>query len=324
MFILGAGASKPYGYPTGKELRKFIYSVFKSQFSDYYSYDKRDYPSQDTFVKLHSHKIEHFAEVFYKSSTQSIDLFLSRNPQFAEFGKMGIIAGIVDAERKSKFREEMENEKQDWYTYLYTRMTSSLITKESYPEFAKNKVNFITFNYDRSLEYFIYESFTNSFRESQVDGRIRTSKEKGLEFNQLIPFSFLHVYGKIAPFFWESDIPLEYGFEDKILPDQLTENIKVIHERNDDAIKVEIKKLINWAHRIYFLGFAYADENMEILDIPQSILKRHHVFGTAMGSTERERKEIMKIFREKGRHDYIPGLLEIVDMDCVALLREYL
>jgi hypothetical protein len=73
VFILGAGASVPYGYPTGKELREYICSHFKERFGEI----------EETNVSY----TNRFSDTFKKSSTGSIDLFLSRNTQFSEIGR---------------------------------------------------------------------------------------------------------------------------------------------------------------------------------------------------------------------------------------------
>lgn len=120
VFVLGAGASKPYGYPTGAELRNEICSNFVNQ---YHANVLRG-ESSHTHREMRLRSVRGFTETFFKSSTKSIDLFLSRNPDFAEFGKLAIIASILDAEAKSTFREEMPKPDQDWYSHLFNRMTA--------------------------------------------------------------------------------------------------------------------------------------------------------------------------------------------------------
>jgi len=44
---------------------------------------------------------------------------------------------------------------------------------QDFEKFKENKVAFITFNYERSLEYFLYTSFINTFWQSR----------KAFEFN---------------------------------------------------------------------------------------------------------------------------------------------
>ncbi len=112
VLVLGAGASNPYGYPTGIELRKFICERFPSVYCGLVE-QKRGSPSPDA-----DERARVFAEGFHKSSTASIDLFLARNPDFSVFGKKAIAVSVMEAEKRSTFRENVPNASHDWYFYL--------------------------------------------------------------------------------------------------------------------------------------------------------------------------------------------------------------
>lgn len=166
VFILGAGASNLYGYPTGEELREVILNKFCS--------------SGEIKNILYNSKIimdfmdlDEFRAAFFKSSTPSIDLFLARNNQFSELGKIAIVSSILDAENNSIFREDIHKNRrnQDWYKYLFSRMVESLIKPNSYRDFGDNQVTFITFNYDRSLEHYLHESLSHLFYSQQFPNR---------------------------------------------------------------------------------------------------------------------------------------------------------
>ena len=169
---------------------------------------------------------------------------------------------IFDAERDSKFREDIETN-QDWYSYLYRRMTSSLVSPDSYKNFRGNNVTFITFNYDRPLEHFLYESLNNSFRSAS-----------GIEIlKELNETPIYHVYGKITDLPWESNIDRDTAVhyikadEDPYLEftfshlEKLKKNIKIVYERKQSdypEIHDKISSAISSAKRIFFLGFGYA------------------------------------------------------------------
>ena len=189
LFILGAGASCPYKYPTGKELRRLIYEEFP------YRYGKLSEKINSSEVGISRSVIQDdiqlapkFADNFFKSSTPSIDLFLARNPNFSNIGKKAIALSIWLAESKSCFRENVD-QNQDWYSYLYQRMTETLTEPDSYEQINQNKISFITFNYDRSLQFFLYESLTNSFNLGYTAHH---------PYSNLLPFSIQHVYGQLC------------------------------------------------------------------------------------------------------------------------------
>ncbi len=312
-FIIGAGASNPYGYPTGGQLREKICKDTCNKVKLLLPHSKtheidKNYKS-DIYDKLIA-----LSEVFYKSSTPSIDLFLSRNLGYANIGKLAIIIEILEAERNSQFREDIVQSDQDWYSYLYRYLTDGIIYKDNYKEFSKNNISFITFNYDRSLEYFLHESFLNSFNYD-VDRTDLTNEVKNIFLE--------HVYGVVAPLPWQDIInysSLEYKSEFNIqLVQSLIKNIKMIHERTLQDLR-RITKRIQEAQRIFFLGFGYANENLEILDIPKVIGSNTKIFGTVKGFCKRELNEI------KGR--FLPMIKEskiiLEDCNCLELLRDYL
>ncbi len=313
LFVLGAGASKPYGYPTGENLREYICKQFPALVNLHYQYPESKYIFPKESQKHYEHEAEKLARVFFKSSTSSIDLFLSRNQSFNEIGKMAILAGILQSEQKSKFREEMEDKNQDWYSYLFKRLTNSLIKAEDYKDLGKNKVSFITFNYDRSLEQFLYESVVNSYYDEKLKDKIYT---KQVSFEEIIPFPIIHVHGKVANLHWEGGI--KYKKIEKIQIEDYVENIRIIFDKQNDEEVKQVRTQIKKAKRIFFIGFAYADENMEVLGIPDVLVKNQKIYGTAYGMTERERVDIVNKFK------YNNPSPEINIIDSLALLKKYL
>ncbi len=166
LFITGAGASFGYNFPTGKDLRIKICDEFVEKYIPLLGqvYQRNNPPpSKINFIR-------NFTEIFEKSTTPSIDLFLARqSPNFEEIGKIAITFFILKAEHESKFHHKIKDPKQDWYSYLYERMTENLTKPDDYARFGENNVNFITFNYDRSLENFIYNSFIHSWFKNEED-----------------------------------------------------------------------------------------------------------------------------------------------------------
>ena len=255
-----------------------------------------------------------FAEAFFKSSTSSIDLFLARNDRYADIGKQAIVHSIWDAERTSRVWEDVKSG-QDWYSYLYNRMSETMTGVKSYESFRKNKVAFVTFNYDRSLENFLYESLTNSFAEILL---------RKMQITKLMPFKILHIYGKIADLPWEDGNGLEYGLEPNYrYMKQMTDNIKIVFQSTKDDITKNAKGEIACAKRVFFLGFGYAQENLQLLDIPEVITDNQEVYGTALGFTD---KEIARIRKTLSTNLAIKmGVNPIVEpINSYELLREYL
>ncbi|MGB8227311.1 MAG: hypothetical protein WCE45_10690 [Sedimentisphaerales bacterium] len=322
VFILGAGASCPYGFPSGTQLREDICFKFEEIYSRYASGIWKD----DNALENVEKPIRTFIEKFNNSTTKSIDLFMAGNPTLVKTGKYIISFNILNAERKSSFRESSPKRNQDWYSYLFNRMREGVIFKKDLNKFSENNVSFITFNYDRSLEIFFYESLCNSFSEVLEQEIIKI-------LNQL---KIIHVYGSIAPLEWQKDqegIKYRTPISEQILQ-KTSENLKTIYEEIKNPELDEAKKLIVEAEKVFFLGFGYASENMGILELPETIPYYSKVYGTAFGLESKEISDIKNnIIRnlepraEKERknlnYDY-NRRIRIEDMDCLKLLRNYL
>lgn len=279
LFILGAGASKPYGYSTGAELRKDIVINFKQYFENFQNWRQSGEAGDTHYL------IDDFVRIFRESSLISIDKFLALNPGLARIGKLAITTCIFNSEQKSCFNEDMNPDdcKEDWYKYLYNRMTSDFKKPEDYIHFSENKVAFITFNYDRSLEYFLSNSFYYSFHQSLQGNRAIQDYGK---------FPIEHVYGVVSPLSlpqWPHNHDYKKKKNHYNSAASSSQGLMVIgEERAGESIKDQTKKLLQDYKRIFFLGFGYDKDNLDAIDLPNNIDHTWKIFGTAKGMTERE------------------------------------
>ncbi|MBN1807265.1 MAG: hypothetical protein JW837_18615 [Sedimentisphaerales bacterium] len=264
-------------------------------------------PSLKPYAAEELYQAEEFTKKFEKSNTKSIDLFLARNPEFGDIGKMAIAFRILTSEYGSKFRESMKERSLDWYSYLFDRLTDELVNKDDYSRFCENKVSFVTFNYDRSLEHFLYESLINSFNN------IPAKKIK----EQLNQIRIIHVFGQVSGLEWQ-ELPskLEYGCEvNRINVPKLIKNIRIIYEEQENPELDKAHELIRKAQHILFLGFGYAKENLDLLNIQEILTKEQKVYGTTLGLTTKEVQSIKSKFPNPS------GMCDQA-MDCLRLLRE--
>lgn len=310
LFILGAGASCPYGFPTGQGLREYIFSPgFREKLKHVLS--EFHLPgSPELFRELGS--IDRFTSILEGTPAGlDVDQFLalnSNNEFCLEFGKALIATSIRYFETISCFGERVRNfESEDWYSFLFKRMTKEFSTPDDLGKFSKNKVSFITFNYDRSLEHFIYSSLINSF-DSQKE-KIKSNPE------EYINFPIIHVYGQIDQPEWRGGVEYQAALHYRHFRD-LRHNIHIVGE-NTSTKTNELAELLQKAQRIFFLGFAYAKENLKVLNI-NSHTKNKQIFGTALEFTEREIRNIKKELMNEDQNIIIENL------NCYSLLREYL
>jgi hypothetical protein len=326
VFIMGAGASVPYGYPTGKKLRHNIIYSSKGMLDNLIH--KNSLVPND-LLSVYDSQINEFIDDFKRSATPSIDLFLSRNRKYEVIGKLAIAITILYAETKSKFVEDIDEKFQDWYSFLLDRMTNKLPKAEDYKRFSKNKVSFITFNYDRSFDYFLHDSLIHSFTEIDRDNS---------NFSEIIPFPIIHIYGSLSNLPWQEKNAYYYrkGKLDESIRDfemiySMSKNIRIIQDRIRSQEIENAKDLISKAQKVFFLGFGFADENLKVLGIPQLITSEHTVFATVLGFSEKRINDLRHHFRlncgiesNQEKQAFIDASLHLEPIDCKDLLDKHL
>ncbi len=337
VFVLGAGASCPYGYPSGARLRELI--CFNGGFLQNY---KEYLQSNKSVITKNENKLgdlNQFIKTFKDANIKSIDVFMADNPKLAPIGKYIIAYEIFRAEHRSCFGEEAEriqerledlrqdpNRKEylrgtadfqggDWYFYLYNRLIG--VGKDALPDFSDGNLAFITFNYDRSLEQFFYKSLRNLFTEVSEDRIVQSLKQ----------LKILHVYGQIAPLKWQN--PSDYvdykPKTDESLLQRAANNIRTIYEEKQNPELIAAQNLLKQSDEIFFLGFGYAPENMEVLGLPGVIPPKCLIYGTAFNLIKEEAERIeTAINHGRGQaYNIRPTKIES-NVDCLMLLRRYL
>src|SRR5439155_7883729 len=155
----------------------------------------------------------------------------------------------------------------DWYLYLSERLNSS------FDEFENNKLSIITFNYDRSLEHYLFTSLLNWHGKS-VDDCIEKFKN--------VPI--IHVYGQLGK------IPypqrgcrqyLPFGEDETKVHGAVvvaSQGITLLHEKESEL--QEVHNLLTAAERVCFLGFSYHPLNLARLALKDSVGRSREIFGT--------------------------------------------
>jgi len=210
----------------------------------------------------------------------------------------------------SSFNEDMNNREQDWYSRFYNEITNEILTISDIEKFKENKINIITFNYDRSLENFLEKSLFYSFSEV---------RDKLAIFLSVI--KIVHVYGKICNLQWEDiDYGIKYSSNRLLeLAINLKDNIQIIYEERKN--KLQIQDMFKSATKVLFLGFGYSKENLNALGINNIFNHKQFIYGSAYKFTNTERKRVVDNIRRLN-----PALPDnqifIEDIDCAGLWRE--
>lgn len=131
-------------------------------------------------------------------------------------------------------------------------------------------LDIITFNYDRSLEQYLYNAV-----ETAYPGKSETQYRELLQSRRII-----HVYGKLGPLLWQDvDSHIRYGQTpnaEMLL--KAASNIKIMREAQTITEEfTQAHKVLGEADRICFLGFGFDETNLQRLMLPHLLRRDTHV-----------------------------------------------
>ncbi|MEN6552547.1 MAG: hypothetical protein ABFC34_06625 [Methanobacterium sp.] len=290
LLILGAGASAPYGYPLGSELRdninKDLVDFIKKEYNSHWAED----------LNISPNLITKFTQRFDMAMSYSIDSFLAhQTEEIVAVGKLAIVNQIANSEspqrlfyKKGKDDNSLRfSNDDDWYRYLVNKITNNVPLNKV----EDNNFEVITFNYDRSLEMCLMGTLSAFY---SIDHKESADLMKN--------FPIHHMYGEMDPI--PLDIPLpgnknsdrQYGAppsSEKIK--EISKNIKLVHEAKDDKTVDKANKMIKKTDRIYFLGLDLRnEENLNLFD--KDLFTGKNLIGTVVGLEQAEINLINQYF----------------------------
>ena len=273
-FIIGAGAHVPYNFPTGEELSKTlkrmhpkypIKNLAKNEIDSIGALQERlnDYviraerlniiPNKEVGESLDAYrgyikdKMHSFIEKFGGANVPSIDTYLAKyikehksDVDYPVIGKFLIASIIYDYE----IDYPINFSDYDWIQFI---IHNFLIDEKKRDMFFKQPPLIITFNYDNLFERFIYSHLVD-FHHLDHDTSIELVKK----------LNILHVYGHTNS--------LELSSSDEVIKYSL-KNLRVVGEERIDMDEISKKIQSYWRdiQHIYFLGFGFDVQNMNIL-----------------------------------------------------------
>jgi hypothetical protein len=311
VFVLGAGSHYPYGFPIMKDLKADIIKNFPDQYSELYYTG-----GSDNMRRMFRQNAKIFVDNFHESPIESIDTYLHLNDKFAEIGKAAIFCNLLKKEKESL---NIKQDQDDWFKILFNKMLSPNMGVDSLKDFQSGNITFITFNYDRLLEHKFFKALKATYTQSAENEIIES-------FNRI---KIIHVYGSLG----ELDVLGYNDFNNNKLRFGNTEidytntgkkfqdGIKLIHERTTGNDYTEIKEKISGAKWIYFLGFGYGYENLNILNIPQNLNPQQIINGTGVFLGEGQIKNIT-LFLQNNQTPKGPEVN--ISKDCSYVLTNHL
>ena len=323
VFIIGAGCSVPYGFPTGAMLmqklkdfdykdrieytaqllldRHYLFDLYpehlhitfdryKEKARQIDGYDRKLNSEKQTINNVISSIVKAFAKSIRHSMMVSTDEFLKNRLNQeklveADFGKRLIAREILMAEKESEnsYIRGGEGKKKerwlgniDWIQHFLSRIDQ----QDKWEEILKQTV-FLTFNYDRVLEYCIFLYLTSDKQYADADAHAFI-KEMQIH----------HVNGFIGSL---EEIP--FGAVENGKYHEIAGRMATVWEKRqnrDESEKEKYQGFLKNAQRVYFMGFSYIPDNLDSIGISPGaeIIKKAQVYATAMGTSPQNRLRI--------------------------------
>lgn len=238
LFILGAGASCSYGFPSGESLLSRISTIAKNE-------------AASSSSVLDSALANRLANVIDQSRPPSIDWLLELHPDLAISGKYCIGQAICELETDTRIDKVKTNE--DWYKWLFQ---SACRDCRSIFDLLDIFPKILTFNYDISLERYLYRCLRAMYG---------VSSELAIKVLRDLPIRHVYgTFGSIGQFADETCYKITMGQEEIYSKCQ---NIKTIHEVKTKSENDHVEWAYADVDNVAILGFGYHAENIELVGL---------------------------------------------------------
>jgi hypothetical protein len=317
--VVGAGASKEFNLPTGKELLFDISKLAEMHWNadrtkSSYQIDASIETAIDSIARGEAKNGHEFSlRISELKATAvrisniallapSIDNLLHTHQtdrDFVQLGKVMIADCILRKEAQSSLanqsishrrwamfplanstRGSIEYVSDSWLGQLF----NLLVELNDYESFLEtlSRVTFICFNYDRCIEQFISSCAKLYFN---------LSHEKSSDLLRSI--NIIHPYGSLGELQVIDDCVSGYGDEDL---DLLTSSKRIrtfTEGLESDQVEEQIHNIFDGAHTVFFLGFGFLELNMRIL-LRRGPYDVSDVFATCLGLSNESSKIISR------------------------------
>lgn len=281
VFVLGAGASHPYGFPLGSGLRDLVLDWERTRRRERVIWSTPAGLAEDLGLER---EYAEFLRKLQMSGYPSVDQFLERNPAFTDVGKMAIAAALMPCERSARLFPPHAPRRDHWFE-VFANMLH--VGERNY---LRNKVTILTYNYDRSLEQYLGHVMMARISEA--------SSALGRHENHI---PIIHLHGQLGGLGMIVDtargiVPYGLGpLRETVDAMRIAmREISVVHNVNPATAAFKAaRQALDEAERIYFLGFGYNPTNLDRLQIfrkrwtPEQ-RRKCIVRGTSLGLSKRD------------------------------------
>lgn len=307
LFIIGAGANAEFGMPTGTALKEKIGRALN------FGRDARGLVVGDrSLYELIGDRFRESPDTYYNGGIELSELvgrfdsidealhWFSDRPEVVTLGKVSIVRDILAAERASNLFDSGNPHlapkrlyAEAWTPEFLTMALGSFKREQAKSIFSN--VTIINFNYDRTVEHFLFSELQTAFKLDPEDVRQAVS---GLKI--------IRPYGSVGPLPWQANdgvVPFghDFGMDHNGLF-RVSDNIRTFTEQTTGNVRPQIQIAVEQARVIVILGFGFHQQNMELLTSTRPDGKR--ILATVL-SVDSENYESLMInikhtFRDNG------------------------
>jgi hypothetical protein len=283
VLVLGAGASQHYGFPVASDL---VNQVIE--------WPSRGYGGLLINCGIHHIFVEEFADQLARSGFTSIDQYVAAITQdhLRKIGKQ-LIALFLSISEVRITKRGLHH----WY-----ERAANLLIPGDMARFPARDIGVITFNYDRSFEYYMLCALMARFRDHHALEEIIAA------FKRL---PFVHIYGSLGvlpELTAKDDLKREYGpINDDAQLAIAVNAMQLLGEGNASDPESGIAQARELLRRstgdVIFLGFGFSDDNLTALDLPNTVpaMPSRALRGTRMGITGDENtRMLMELLKRHG------------------------
>lgn len=334
VLVLGAGASCELGLPSGADLKdrlvgmlNFRFEVGQLETGDTASFETirarypRDYGDSLKAARQICAGLPH---------SLSIDNYLDqqRGDTWVEFvGKVGIVHAILQAEAGSRLQyvpatgqPNIINASGTWLNEFFMLLCQGCTADSLAARFSR--LALIIFNYDRCFELFLYYALQVVYPSL---GPTRAAE-------LVNSIEIYHPYGTVGRLLWqpESPIPVIDLGGRYATPEQLaqvaTSSIKTFTESIESGMAAQIEDCVRQAGRLAFLGFAYYQQNLDLLFAgspprPYGISSNTLCFGSTYGLSGPNTEVIKRDLIRRGA--YNNEAVTLANAKCADFIRNF-
>ena len=281
VFVLGAGASRPYGFPTGDEIANRILDELRhghnTLLTELAQYD------------CDADRTGEFFAAFRNSGHFSLDAFIQHRTEFRDIAKILMASWLMRNEDEETLIGAPAEE--DWYRALFAKMT---MRKEA-DAVRGNQLAVVTFNFDRSFERRLFLALKATYNRPD---------EETADLARTIPV--LHIHGQLGMPGW-ADASGRHYRRSKDLFDvrRCAGMIRLIDDEIDKSVLATANGYLERAETVCFIGFSFHPDNLDRLQGQSLANKTLH--GTCKGMPQAEQERVYRYFNSTQR-DYLRDL----------------